>query len=54
MHHVVLDDRFRVVVLRRVENQVSRFHIFLLQVDWTGIILVALVARAEFEAEVFP
>ena len=53
VHHIVLDDGFRVVVLGWVEDQVTWAHFFFFQIDGASIELVALIARSQFEPEVF-
>lgn len=53
VHHVVLDDRLGVVHLGAVENYIAWLHLVELQVDGQRVELVALVAWAQLETELF-
>ena len=51
MHHVVLLDMLRVIVLGTVEYQISWFHLLKLKFYRQGIVLVSLVAWTQLESE---
>lgn len=54
VHHVMLLDVLWVVVLGWVENDISRLHLTLLQLDRQRVVLVGLIAASERKPELVP
>ena len=54
MHHVVLLDVLRLIVLGAVKDEVTWLHLIKLQADRQRIKLVSLIARAKLEAKMLP